>query len=473
MNRLRFQNTFVAAFVAASLSSLTTEAKDVWTSKDGESSLEVNAFYKAFATGLRMRSGLVDGSKAIETLVASVRESLPPEQASLVPEVRAIPLYGGTSTHNARIWSRLVLRDRFEFLAAWQLGAIIASDPAFAASASLGSAVPARFTQGANRRLVDFDRVITQESGLVLLNNLDQLAFKVRLSGANLTIGRQVLSWGSGRFWNPTDLLSPFAPTDIDREVRRGIDAFRASIPLAETIQLEVLVLPQLELRNVGGVLRTQVNVKGFDIAPSVAKYMRDSVIGLDVTGDIGPVGVHGEAAWTSAFDRNPGKAPERFLRAVVGADLRPLDDLVLTGEYYYNGWGASDTSGYLGVLRSDRVLRGEVFGAGKHYVGLAASWQASELLSVAGSVIANVQDPSVLIAPAIEYWAEQSLLLRFGGYVPFGRAPDVAPLQQLTPNDLLLQTDAWRNATRGFGLRSEYGASAFGMFVQLAIRLL
>ncbi|HMY18882.1 MAG TPA: hypothetical protein PKA58_21295, partial [Polyangium sp.] len=94
-------------------------------------------------------------------------------------------------------------------------------------------------------------------------------------------------------------------------------------------------------------------------------------------------------------------------------------------------------------------------------------------LLSVAGSVITNVQDPSVLIAPAIEYWAEQSLLLRFGGYVPIGRAPDVAPLQQLTPTDLLLQTDAWRNATRGFGLRSEYGASAFGMFVQLAIRLL
>lgn len=473
MNRHRISQTFVAALLAAGLSSESAEAKDVWTSKDGTSSIDVSAFYKTFTTGLRMRSGLVDASKAIADLVASARSSLPPEQAALVPEVRAIPLYGGTSTNNARIWSRFVIKDQYEFLLAWQLGAIIASDPAFAASASLGSAVPARFNQGANRRLVDFDRVITQEGGLVLLNNLDQLAFKMRFSWANFTIGRQVLSWGSGRFWNPTDLLSPFAPTDIDREVRRGIDAIRASVPLAATIQFEFLVLPQLELRNVGAVMRAQVNVKGFDIAPSVAKYMRDAVVGLDVTGDIGPVGVHGEAAWTSAFDRHPGEAPERFLRAVVGADVRPLDDLVLTGEYYYNGYGATDSSGYLGVLRSERVLRGEVFGAGRHYVGLAASWQASELLSVAGSVIANVQDPSMLIAPAIEYWAEQSLLIRFGGYVPLGRGPDTELLQQLTPNDLLLQTDAWRNATRGFGLRSEYGASAFGLFAQLAIRLL
>ncbi len=472
MAKHRIQLAFVAAIFASSFGTTPALAKDVWTSQDETSSFDLNAFYKTMATGLRMQSGLVEGSQAIVDLVNAARTSLPPEQAALVPVVQAIPPFGGTSTHTARIWAKFVYHERFEFTAAWQLGAIIASDAAFVASTSLGSAVPTRFTQGAARRLWDFDRVLTQQNGFVLLNNLDMLAVKFRTPLASITVGRQVLSWGSGRIWNPTDLLSPFGPTDIDREVRRGIDAVRASIPLAETIQLEALVLPQLELRNWGGVIRSQVNVRGFDVAPSVAKYVRDAVVGLDVVGDIGPVGVHGEAAWTAAFDLDAAGKRERFLRAVVGADVR-FGDVVLTGEYYFNGWGAKDPTGYLGVLRSERVLRGEVFGAGRHYVGLAASWQASDLLSLRGSVIGNMQDPSVLIAPALEYWAEQNLLVRFGGYVPVGRGPNVEAIKQLTPNDLLLQTNAWQDATRGFGLRSEYGASSFGLFAQLALQLL
>jgi hypothetical protein len=473
MAKHRTKWVLVAAWLATCLVPAPTFAKDAWTAEDGKSSLEVGAFYKTFSSGLRMQSGLVDATEALEALAAAARDGLPPEQAALVPEVKAVPPYGGTSAHTARIWGRLMLWERLELSAAWQLGTIIASDPAFIGGAALGSAVPVTATQGASRRLVDFDPVLAEKGGFMLQHNLDLLALKLRTPFADITAGRQVLSWGSGRFWNPTDLLSPFGPTDIDREVRRGIDAVRVSIPLAETTQLELLWLPQLEPRDHGGVLRTQFNLGGFDIASSVAKYVRDAVFGLESTGDIGPVGVHGELAATVGLDHMPQAEPDRFLRAVVGADVRPLDDLVLTGEYYFNGWGATDPSGYLGVLRSARVTRGEVFGAGRHYLGLAAAWQASELLSVQATAITNLQDPSVLIVPALEYWAEQSVLLRVGGYVPLGRQPDAAALESLTLSDLTSQSDAWRSATGTLGLRSEYGASPFGIFVQLAVHLL
>ena len=80
---------------------------------------------------------------------------------------------------------------------------------------------------------------------------------------------------------------------------------------------------------------------------------------------------------------------------------------------------GAREPSQYLSVLKSDRVTRGEVFGAGRHYAGLVAAWQASDLLSVQATALANLQDPSVMLVPALEYWMEQSVLLRAGGYVP------------------------------------------------------
>ena len=414
-----------ALALAVLLAASEARAIEPWTSEDGESSLEVRSFYKTFWTALRMPHAFVDATEA----------------SAPTPD---IPLYGLTTAYTGRIWSTLSLVDRVELQAGWQVDALAATDRAFLRGATLATPVVDR----ASRRLVDFDPMLAEEERLLVQHNLDLLSVKLRASFADVIVGRQVMSWGSGRLWNPTDLLSPFAPTDIDREVRRGVDAVRVSIPLASTAQLELLYLPQLEPEDQGAVVRAQSNIAGFDIAPSVAKYLRDIVFGFDVSGDIGPVGIHGELAWTTTLD-----AEERFLRAVGGFDVRPIEELVLTAEYYFNGWGAHDPSGYLDVLRSDRVARGEVFGAGRHYLGLVAAWQVSELVTLNTVTITNLQDPSVIIIPALEYWAHQDILLRIGNYVPLGRAP--------TP------------VLPDLGLRSEYGASPFGFFAQLTVHLL
>jgi hypothetical protein len=446
--------------------------RELWATEDGSSALELQAFYKALGAGLRMQSGLVEGTSAIAGLLAEARSQLPPEQAALLPESPALPLQGATSGHSARIWGRLLLRDRLELQAGWQLTALIASDPSLIGATSLGG-IPVSSSESASRRLVDLDPALIRSEGLLVQQSLDLLAVKTRAPFGDVTLGRQVLSWGSGRLWNPTDLLSPFGPTDVDREVRRGVDALRVSVPLAATSQLDLLWLPQLAGRDQGAVARGQLNLGGFDVAPSVAKYVRDLVLGLDVSGDLGPLGAHAELAWTTALDRDGEGERERFLRAVAGLDWRPTDKLVLSGEYYFNGYGATGPESYLAVLSSPRVTRGEVFGAGRHYVGVVASWQASELLAVQGTAIANVGDPSVVIVPALEYWAEQSVLVRLGGYVPIGRRPDPSALQRLTTEDLLSSSPAWNEATRSLGLRSEYGASPFGLFAQVAIYLL
>ncbi|MBI5508673.1 MAG: hypothetical protein HY903_07960 [Deltaproteobacteria bacterium] len=433
-------------------------AREVWATADGASTLELRGFYKALGNGLKMSQGLVEGTQAL---------------AELLPEARALPAYGCTTSHVTRAWARYLLGERLDLQVGWQLAATAATDPAFTSSAALGGGVPVDGARGASRRLVDFEPVLADHRGVLVSHNLDLLAVKAHASFADVTLGRQVLSWGSGRLWNPTDLLSPFAPTDIDREARRGVDALRVSIPLASTAQLELLWLPQKEARDQGGVIRGQVNLAGFDIAPSAAKYVRDLVFGFDTSGDLGPLGVHAELAWTRALDRDELGRRDEFLRGVVGLDARPAEALVLTAEYYFNGWGARDPSGYLDVLRSDRVGRGEVFGAGRHYLGLAANHQVSELLTVQAVALTNLTDPSAMLVPALEYWAAQSVLVRFGGFLPLGRAPDSSGLRRLKPQDAALQTDVFLQAAGSLGLRSEYGASPYGLFAQIGLYLL
>jgi hypothetical protein len=439
-------------------------AKEQYVSEDGKSSVEIRGFYKTFAAGLLMQRGLTDATQALQDLL---------DQAGLKQSV-ALPREAAESAHTARIWGRFLILEKMEISVGWQLAANIASDPLLAQGGGLGGGVPVASSQTSSRRLVDFDPVLVQKGGLLLQHNLDLLTVKVKLPLGELVAGRQVLSWGTGHFWNPTDLLSPFAPTDIDREVRHGVDALRWSATLNETTLLDVLFLPQKQGWAQGAVARAQTNFGGFDVSLSAAKYVSDVVIGADTAGDLGPVAVHAEAAYTLGLSGLDGSAPvklqEHFLRAVAGADWKPVSGLVLSGEYYFNGYGATSASGYAAKLKSDRVTRGEVFGAGQHYLGIGAAWKATDLLTVSGMAIGNLADPSVIVVPMVEYWAEQSVIVRAGAYVPIGKQPNPAALRQVAVSDVLGQTPAFLEAASTLGLRSEYGSSPWGLFAQVGV---
>jgi hypothetical protein len=221
-------------------------------------------------------------------------------------------------------------------------------------------------------------------------------------------------------------------------------------------------------------VVRVQANTKGFDISGSVAKYVSDVVVGADTAGDIGPLNVHVEVAYTTGLQNlgtnKPVEIGDRFVRGVAGADWRPSEAWILGLEYYFNGFGASDPAGYVDKLRSDRVVRGEVFGAGRHYTGFSANWKAADLLTLQTLLVTNLADPSALVLPVAEYWAKQNVIVRLGGYVPIGSRPDAGLLRGVTVSDVVGNTIAFQSATSSLGLRSEYGASPWGAFVQVGI---
>ncbi|MBL8956336.1 MAG: hypothetical protein JNK82_36520 [Myxococcaceae bacterium] len=351
---------------------------------------------------------------------------------------------GAMDAQILRAQTRFLFAEVFELDVAYQLQFVLATDPAFVGGTSLSGTIGGTGA-GPQRRLVPLESVVASTPTSVLTQNLDRLAMKFALPFGDLTIGRQVLSWGTGRFFNPTDVLSPFPPTVIDREVRRGFDAVRLAIALGETTQLDLLWLPQLVAEEHGGVARFQTNVLGWDFSISAGKYVRDFVVGFDLVGDVGPVNVHAEGAYTIEWLK-AGAVGEHFFRGVAGADWRPHEVVMLTLEYSYNGYGTTDPSRYVQVLTSVRARRGEVFGAGKHVVAAAASWRANDLLSTSLAVLCNVADPSAVAIASLEYSFTQRVLVRAGAYVPMGRPPVNGQL------------------------KSEYGSGAFGAFAQVGV---
>lgn len=451
--------------------SAAAQSREVWTSADGESTLEVRAFYKALTSAVRFQPGLVKGIEALRQVLDEARRAQP---GIPLPDVGTLPQNGAAWTNTARAWGRLLLKKRVEISAGWQVDATLASDRSLIGGTGLGGAVPIAGSQAASRRLVDFDHVIVRRDRFLLQHNFDLLAVKITLPKGEIVAGRQVLSWGTGRFWNPTDLLSPFAPTDVDREVRHGIDAVRYSAPLGKTSFVDLMYLPQKQGWAQGVAARVQANARGVDLSVSAAKYVSDVVFGAEMAGDAGPLGVHAEAAYTLGLINlgtgKPVAVGERFVRGVAGVDWRPAEGWMLGAEYYFNGFGVADAAGYAGKLQSDRVVRGEVFGAGRHYTGFSVSRKATPLLTLQALVITNLQDPSALVIPVGEYWAKQNVIVRAGGYAPLGSRPDAALLQRVTLSDVVGGTGAFLSAISSLGLRSEYGASPWGAFLQVGV---
>jgi len=451
--------------------------RDLWTSDDETSTLSLQGFYKSFPIFLLVPPDVVRASAALATLADEAQPLLPPALGATLSVAPPLPRQAALSSHILRVGGAFVLGNGVRATAAWQVTGTVGSaafvaprGATFAATSSPGPST----ASSARRRLVDFAPLLAASDGFVLQHDLGELSLRAALGTGELVFGRQILSFGTGRFWNPTDLLSPFAPSDVDKEVRRGVDAVRFSWPLAATALVDVLWLPQKRGVDQGGLARVQGNAGGFDMSVSAAKYLADLVLGADAAGDVGPLGVHVEGAYTlgltSLGTRAPPRVAEQFVRAVAGIDWKPTTDLMVVGEYYFNGFGAAAPAGYVATLQSVREQSGEIYGAGRHYLGLGVLWRASDLLSINTSVITNLCDPSAMILPTAEYWFEQSVIVRVGGLLPLGRRLDPSALERLSVADAIAPTPAFVAATRTLGVQSEYGMSSAGVFAEVGV---
>jgi len=60
----------------------------------------------------------------------------------------------------------------------------------------------------------------------------DRFNLKIALPSADITLGRQAITFGKAYFWNPLDVFLPFDPNQFDRDYKAGVDALRFDIPL-------------------------------------------------------------------------------------------------------------------------------------------------------------------------------------------------------------------------------------------------
>ena len=260
-----------------------------------------------------------------------------------------------------------------------------------------------------------------------LSHNPDRCFALVKLSWADITLGRQPISWGSSRVVNPTDVIMPVSFSELDKEERFGVDALRVRAPLGSLGEVDAGFVAGKGLRpeNSALFLRGKVNFFKTDLSLMALDFRRHLLLGLDLSRAIGQAGGWLECAYVV---NNPHRSAAvrdeaNYFRLSAGLDGQPWSGIYAFAEYHYSSAGASRPEDIPLLAAKNAYRDGAVYLLGRHYGTLGATCQITPLLSGVLVVIHNFNDGSWGIGPQVEYNIREDVYLAAGAFLFAGKA--------------------------------------------------
>lgn len=242
-------------------------------------------------------------------------------------------------------------------------------------------------------RLTDLSPILTEQGKHTrVLHNLDRFNVQFQFNQAELTLGRQVLSFGLARFINPTDIFKPYGLLALDQEYRVGIDAvsFRKYLGLFSVINGGWVSMED------GNALfvKAKHTMDRVDMELLALDLPNANLLGFSLQTSLQNNSLWFESASMLAKD----KTFTDYNRTSLGMDMSFFTDSLLSFELHYNQAGQTQKINYLQQATSLAYQNYGVSLLGQHYVLAAFSYTVNPLWNVAISAYGNLDDQSTLL---------------------------------------------------------------------------
>jgi hypothetical protein len=266
-------------------------------------------------------------------------------------------------------------------------------------------------------------------SSFAIFQNLDRFYFSIRLSAIDLFFGRQAIAWGTARVLNPTDIIAPFAFYELDTEDRIGIDAIRLRIPFGFMGELDSGYIwgKNFKFEKSALYARSKFYTMMTDFSTLLLVFRNNFLMGFDIARSIGGAGFWFETAYVfiDAFSNHSKREEENYWRLSTGMDYSINEKTYGFIEFHCNGAGSTNPSDYIANYSKTAYTEGSVYLTGKYYITPGISYQITPLLIVNGISFINITDPSLYLAPQLEYNISENIYLSGGIYLAIGNKPE------------------------------------------------
>ncbi len=221
--------------------------------------------------------------------------------------------------------------------------------------------------------------VLPSPSSAVVLD-IRKLYGALFLPFADLSLGRQIISFGEGMVFSPVDVFSSVNILDLSLR-RRGSDVARVRVPFGDLAGLDALVKVSSRADGVAGAIKGYGHAGSFDLA-GVGIYQggtREYITGLTFKGDL-VAGVYGELVEHWHY------GGYRAFVGMLGADYSIANTWYVTGEYLYNERPQTPVGpAQFSLLETNIAL------THNHYGFLMMRYKINDLMDISASAIADI----------------------------------------------------------------------------------
>lgn len=368
----------------------------------------------------------------------------------------------GSSGHDVSFAARPQLRyarDRWDLRADYQLLLLYGDRIEYTRELPPGLATLTGRLPNDRRRLFDLTHVFEDEGKTAILHRLDRLS--VGYTGENTVVrfGRQAITWGNGMIYTPMDIFNPFDPAAIDTEFKTGDDllygqylrqggddvqgvmVFRRD-PSSGDVEADASSLA-FKYHGLGG---------NHEFDALAAQHYGEPLLGVGGNTGLGGAVWRGDLTIALTDDDDATASLVTSLSYSWTWGSRNVSGVA---EYFFNGFGQRDGDYDPDSLAAnpelvERLLRGELFTLGRHYVAASATIEMTPLFLLVPNAFVNLSDGSALLQLVTRNDLRQNLLLLAALSVPIG--PDGTEFGGIET-----------------GMPNQYLSTGLGIFAQLA----
>lgn len=281
--------------------------------------------------------------------------------------------------------------------------------------------------EGPPRSLLDLSGDWSHDPDQAVGGVIDRASVAYTSESLVLKTGRQAITWGSGLFFHPSDIVAPFSPDAVDTSFKRGVDMLYAQYLFGNGADVQTIAVPRAE-RHGGAVamdlstlaIRGSTTLGSLDGALFHARDRGDEVTGLNLSGPLGGASWNAEYVhWRLADDTTHPS----WLFNITNFGTLGDWNVSYFAEYFRNGFGV-DASVPLDALPASlakRMSTGQVFFGGRDFLAPGGQLQVTADLTISPRAIISLNDGSKLAAVGVNYALGDNTDLAFDVSSPFG----------------------------------------------------
>lgn len=273
--------------------------------------------------------------------------------------------------------------------------------------------------------LFDLTHTISDDTNTVSWHRLDRLTIGYSTDNLVTRFGRQAVTWGNGFVFNTMDIFNPFKPTALDREFKPGDDMLYLQWLLDSGDDVQLIILPrrdssnhELESSLSSAAIKSKHIFDFADIDLLYAEHYDEQILVTGFTRTIL------ESLWRTDISTTRLENGHYITSLVTNLDYSWVwlnHNVYGFIEYFYNGFGDTDTVLLTNTALLNRIVRGELFTAYRNHLIGGLQIELHPLFQLSPTLILNTDDSSALFSLGINYNWKQNLTLLASAEVSVG----------------------------------------------------